>query len=282
MGVNDKHVLDYVRSLRTGITPSYLLQNDSVIMTHHSRRQFLGLVSAGAVASTGFTQSANAQETPVVEMGNNYFDPIGLRVDPGTTVRFELVAGAHSATAYSDRIPASASTFDSGTISEGSFEHTFETPGTYDYYCTPHKSLGMVGRIVVGSAGGPAEESPIPNGEVPSSEAIVEEGTIAYGSNSGGSGNTGGGMMGSGGHGMMNGRNGGGVGGLPVVGGALGMLGILGGTLYWLGNRSSPQSSTDHSAKEVLQNRYARGEIDEEEYRRRRERLDASDEDVSN
>jgi hypothetical protein len=31
----------------------------------------LGVVGAGAVAGTGFTQWANAQETPVVEMGNN-------------------------------------------------------------------------------------------------------------------------------------------------------------------------------------------------------------------
>jgi uncharacterized membrane protein len=139
----------------------------------------------------------------------------------------------------------------------------------------------MVGRIVVGSPGGPAEESSIPSGEVPSSEAIVEEGAIAYGSDSGGSGNTGGGMMEPGGHGMMNGRNGGGTGGLPIAGGVLGMLGILGGALYLLRNRTSPRSSPDHSAKEVLQKRYASGEIDEEEYRRRRERLDASDEDVS-
>jgi plastocyanin/uncharacterized membrane protein len=251
-------------------------------MTHHSRRQFLGIVGAGAVASTGFTRTANAQETPVVEMGSNYFDPIGLRVDSGTTVRFELAGGAHSATAYSDRIPDGASAFDSGTISDGSFEHTFETPGTYDYYCIPHKSIGMVGRIVVGSPGGPAEESPIPDGEVPSNESIVEQGAVAYGSSTDGSGNTGGGMMGPGGHGMMNGRSGGGIGGPPVVGGALGMLGLLGGALYWLRNRSSARSSTDHSAREVLQDRYARGEIDEEEYRRRRERLDAADEDVSN
>ncbi|WP_231741201.1 SHOCT domain-containing protein [Halorubrum sp. CBA1125] len=34
--------------------------------------------------------------------------------------------------------------------------------------------------------------------------------------------------------------------------------------------------------EKTLQNRYARGEIDEEEYRRRRERLDATDEDISN
>jgi plastocyanin len=211
-------------------------------MIHYSRRQFLGVVGAGAVAGTGFTQSASAQETPVVEVGNNYFDPIGLRVEPGTTVRFELEAGAHSATAYSDRIPDGATAFDSGTISQGSFEHTFETPGTHDYYCIPHESVGMVGRIVVGSPGGPAEESSIPNGGAPSSEAIVEEAAIAYGSDSDGSGNTGGGMMEPGGPGMMIGRNGGGIGGLPIVGGVLGMLGIFGGALYLDTARESRRS----------------------------------------
>jgi len=40
----------------------------------------------------------------------------------------------------------------------------------------------MVGRIVVGSPGGPAEDSPIPDGDVPESEAIIEQGAIAYGS----------------------------------------------------------------------------------------------------
>jgi len=140
----------------------------------------------------------------------------------------------------------------------------------------------MVGRTVVGSPGGPAEEGSIPDGEVPSSEAIVDQGTVAYGSSSDGSGDTGGGMMGRGGSGMMSGRNGGGVGGLQAVGGVLGMLGVLGGGLYWLAKQKSPQSTTDDSARKTLQNRYARGEIDEEEYRRRRERLDATDEDFSN
>ncbi len=97
-----------------------------------------------------------------MKMGNNYFDPIGLHVEPGTTVRFEIAAGAHSATAYENRIPSAASGFDRGIISSGGFEYTFEEPGTYDYYCILHKSVGMAGRIVVGSPGGPAEANPIP------------------------------------------------------------------------------------------------------------------------
>ncbi len=48
--------------------------------------------------NAGLTRPAAAQETPVVRMGNNYFDPIELHGDPGTTVRFEVAAGAHSVT----------------------------------------------------------------------------------------------------------------------------------------------------------------------------------------
>ncbi|MDS0284400.1 MULTISPECIES: plastocyanin/azurin family copper-binding protein [Halobacteriales] len=249
-------------------------------MTDYSRRQFLGALGAGTVASAGFTQPVAAQETSVVKMGNNYFDPIGLHVEPGTTVRFELAAGAHSATAYEDRIPSDASAFDSGTISQGSFEHTFEEPGTYDYYCIPHKTVGMVGRIVVGSPGGPAEDSPIPDGEVPDSETIVQNGAVAIGSDVDGSGSTDSGMMGPGGGGMMGGSRGG-WGGVPFVGGALGMLGLIGGLLYWALGRGDAPSRSDTSAMETLQRRYARGEIDEEEFQQRRERLEDRQDDRS-
>lgn len=119
-----------------------------------------------------------------------YFDPIGLLVDAGDTITFEIDSGAHSATAYSagngpatvTRIPDGADAWDSGTLSEqgATFDHTFETAGTYDYFCTPHKSLGMVGRIVVDEPGGPAEGSMPPDGDVPESATIVEDGAVSY------------------------------------------------------------------------------------------------------
>ncbi|WP_336343360.1 plastocyanin/azurin family copper-binding protein [Halalkalicoccus ordinarius] len=30
------------------------------------------------------------------------------------------------------------------------FEHTFDSPGVYKYYCTPHVAMGMKGAIFVG------------------------------------------------------------------------------------------------------------------------------------
>ena len=122
-------------------------------------------------------------ETPVY-----YFDPIGLYVDPGETVTFRIESGRHSTTAYAQsspgvserRIPEGAEGWNSGAINRGTFEHTFEIEGTYDYYCVPHLAPGMVGRVVVGSPGGPAEEASIPEGEVPDSDRIVEEVSVSY------------------------------------------------------------------------------------------------------
>ena len=90
-----------------------------------------------------------------------WFDPIGLRVVPGTTVRWVLEANVHSATAYhpsngfAPRIPAGAEPWDSGILSEPgqSFARRLEIPGVYDYYCIPHEMAGMVGRIVVAPEG---------------------------------------------------------------------------------------------------------------------------------
>jgi plastocyanin len=94
-----------------------------------------------------------------------YFDPVGLHIEPGDTVRWIQVNGYHSITAYHPangghelRIPENAQPWDSGVLlaeypAKGStFEHTFTVPGVYDYLCIPHEAAGMVGRIVVGES----------------------------------------------------------------------------------------------------------------------------------
>lgn len=219
---------------------------------------------AGSVVGAGGVAAA-ASDQPVVAMQNNAFDPVGLHVEPGTTVRFELEEGSHSATAYADRIPADAEPFDSGVIDAGSFEHTFEVPGTYDYYCIPHESMGMVGRIVVGEPGGPAEESPIPAGSVPDSERIVDAGRVSASEDDGSHG----GMMDSD---MM---GGGGPGWMVLM--PLGFLSVVlasvGGVTYWASKRGASAGGESDSAMARLREEYAAGEIDDEEFERRRERL---------
>lgn len=92
-----------------------------------------------------------------------WFDPYGLLIRPGQSVRWTNLdkANSHTATAYAPenddhprRIPEGAAPFDSGYLLPGeSFELSFDLPGVYDYYCIPHELSGMVGRIVVAETG---------------------------------------------------------------------------------------------------------------------------------
>jgi halocyanin-like protein len=79
--------------------------------------------------------------------GGFAFGPAAIRVDPGTTVVWEWIGqgGLHN-------VVAEDGTFDSGESvagAEETFEYTFDGAGTYLYFCTPHKALGMKGAVEV-------------------------------------------------------------------------------------------------------------------------------------
>ena len=128
---------------------------------------------AACVAGTAMLGQAAPATAALVEIklmqtpdGKVYFDPAGVRIAPGDTVRWVQLSGFHSTTAYHPsndnhelRIPASAKPWDSDILLANypkpgaTFEHVFTVPGVYDYFCKAHELAGMVGRIVVGSPG---------------------------------------------------------------------------------------------------------------------------------
>lgn len=94
-----------------------------------------------------------------------FFEPTGLLIQPGDTVRFIANSPHHTATAYhaqhikSHRVPDGVEPFSSPIVPIGEdWEYTFTVPGTYDIWCGPHEQYGMVMRIVVGEPDGPANE----------------------------------------------------------------------------------------------------------------------------
>lgn len=181
----------------------------------------------GGTMGLGATGAVSAQESPTVSMntkGDEYFfDPVGLHVEPGTTVTFENVSGTHNSVSYADRIPADASEW-STPVGETA-EHTFEVSGTYDYYCQPHRTLGMVGRIVVGEPGGPADGSMPPDGDVPASSIIVEQGAVSFADFTAGGGAGGGDLR------------------TALIGtGLLGGFTALAAFVYWIGNSEGERS----------------------------------------
>lgn len=126
---------------------------------------WLSLVSHAAAQLSGVVEIEMRTEG-----GRAFFEPVGVWVEPGTTIRFVRTGGVHDTRSYSPdnatglmRIPEGAEPWDSGMLGgllhPGSeFDVTLTVEGVYDYFCSPHEALGMVGRIVVGDAdAAPAE-----------------------------------------------------------------------------------------------------------------------------
>jgi plastocyanin len=92
-----------------------------------------------------------ARPTTTISVGtyDNYFEPKTINVQPGTTVRW-VNYGKHTHT-----VTSNDGRWDSGDIPPGAaYSVTFQTPGTYSYYCRHHTKDNMQGAIVVGGAGG--------------------------------------------------------------------------------------------------------------------------------
>jgi plastocyanin len=120
-------------------------------------RRLLQLATLSLVALLVFAPSAWAQgqEEVTVRMEDNFFEPANITIEPGTTVTWvQSGDNPHTTTSYDGL-------WDSGMIeggSGGTFSFTFEEPGTFDYFCIPHESLGMIGSVTV--TGSTATASP--------------------------------------------------------------------------------------------------------------------------
>ncbi|CQH58135.1 halocyanin [Halobacterium hubeiense] len=98
----------------------------------------------GVVDETG--QSEVTVEVGVEANDGPYgFGPAAIRVDPGTTVTWEWVEGSHN-------VAAEDGSFESELTAESgfTFTQTFDEEGVTRYACTPHKTMGMKGAVVVG------------------------------------------------------------------------------------------------------------------------------------
>jgi plastocyanin len=133
-----------------------------------SRRSVLQ-IGGGVLAGLAWPRFVSAGEAVEIRMQGNadgshvWFDPIGLRIEPGQTVRWiNLDPGnSHTATAYHPtnferpwRIPEGAEPWKSDyLLPNESFSVTLTVEGVYDFFCVPHEHAGMVGRIIVGQPG---------------------------------------------------------------------------------------------------------------------------------
>ncbi|MGH9153240.1 MAG: plastocyanin/azurin family copper-binding protein [Acidimicrobiales bacterium] len=105
----------------------------------------VALAGCGGGSDPGDEPGAEAEPGTVV-LRDIAFKPEVLRVEAGTTVtwRFEDRGIAHD-------VKAEDGSFVSEVMDSGTFEHTFDRPGSYDYLCTLHPTQ-MTGTIEVAAA----------------------------------------------------------------------------------------------------------------------------------
>jgi len=168
-----------------------------------SRRHILQ-IGGGLLAGLALPWHVQAAEVVEIRMQGNgdgshvWFDPIGLRIEPGRIIRWlNLDPGnSHTATAYHPRnferplrIPATAEPWHSDyLLPNESFSVVLTAEGIYDFFCVPHEHAGMVGRIIVGQPGErhqPANAAqvgePIPDAAIrafPSIDEIMRQGIV--------------------------------------------------------------------------------------------------------
>ena len=126
-------------------------------------------VSAATLATLSTAGCLNGQSSSIqtITMPDDLtFEPKTATIESGETVTWTNESDIqHTVTAYEDEIPDEAAYFASGgfeseraarnRVTEGliapgeNYEHTFDHPGTYGYFCIPHESSGMVGTVRV-------------------------------------------------------------------------------------------------------------------------------------
>jgi len=96
--------------------------------------------------------SANSligQTTHNVAVINYSFSPADITINVGDKVIWTNTQGNHNVNGTQTTFPSNPESFGNSLGSNWTFEHVFNTAGTYDYQCDPHAGFGMVGTVTV-------------------------------------------------------------------------------------------------------------------------------------
>ena len=72
-----------------------------------------------------------------------------VRVEVGDTVFWKATTKGHNVEFIKGGVPTGVEKFKSKFNQDAQYK--FNVPGIYAYWCTPHKSMGMIGFVVVGN-----------------------------------------------------------------------------------------------------------------------------------
>jgi plastocyanin len=120
----------------------------------------LGIIATLLTFRPGVASAATV--TVTIGNGGFFFTPSSVTIHPGDTVQWTWSSTGHSSTSGTPGHPNGL--WDSGILNQGAmFSHTFNSVGSFPFYCTPHGALfGMVGTITVANASPTPTPTPTP------------------------------------------------------------------------------------------------------------------------
>ena len=119
---------------------------------------FYGCGIADQTNSDSSTTSSPEATTHIVEMTGDYeFVPSSLTIKQGDSVKWILIEKEHEVASGTvietkdgrEGVPDGLWDSDTLRTAEESFTYTFNSTGTFPYYCDSHVDLGMIGTITV-------------------------------------------------------------------------------------------------------------------------------------
>ncbi len=121
-----------------------MLRNSIIAVAIVAISSAAGMSAAWAKTHEVFMYNKN----PDNKKERNTFYPKVLKIELGDTVKFVSKSKGHNSQSDKKGIPEGAENWKTKIGKDA--EITFDVEGTYSYFCTPHRGMGMVGLILVG------------------------------------------------------------------------------------------------------------------------------------
>ena len=101
------------------------------------------------ITNVSFAEDTTVEMLNKLEKRTMVFNQEIVRIDPGDTVFWKATDRGHNVQFISKNgVPDGVEKFKSKVSKDTEF--TFTIPGIYAYWCVPHKTLGMIGFVIVG------------------------------------------------------------------------------------------------------------------------------------
>ena len=101
------------------------------------------------IANVSLAEDVTVEMLDKLDKRKMIFNQEIVRIDPGDTVFWKATDRGHNVEFISKNgVPDGVEKFKSKVGKDTEF--TFTIPGIYAYWCVPHKTLGMIGFVIVG------------------------------------------------------------------------------------------------------------------------------------